>query len=109
MGWQALLPKMARFGPPRITVAVTERTARRGLKLKPPKPIVWNGIPLRCIGSQGWRRRMWELRNLPFEVTSKRCPGCGNKDERALHVCNHCLELAGCIDPPAPTSSEGQS
>jgi hypothetical protein len=50
------LPKMARFGVPRITLALTEKYVRGKLKIKKDQPIAWNGIPLNCIGSERWRK-----------------------------------------------------
>lgn len=57
MSFAKYLPKMARFGVPRITIAVTEKTCRRVLKLKKDQPLAWNGIPLNCIGSAAYRKR----------------------------------------------------
>ena len=36
-------------------VAVTEKYARRVLKVKKPEPLVYRGLRLRCIGSKRWR------------------------------------------------------
>lgn len=38
-----------------VTVAVTEKTARRALKLKKKDPLVYRGMSLRCIGSRRYR------------------------------------------------------
>lgn len=62
MSFAKHLPKMARFGVPRITLACTEKYARRVLKLKKDKPLEWQGIPLNCIGSEKWRKEQAELR-----------------------------------------------
>lgn len=51
------LPKLARFSVSRITVAVTEKHARKVLGIKKDKPVAWQGIPLNCIGSAAYRRR----------------------------------------------------
>lgn len=56
MSFAKHLPKMARFGVPRITLACTEKYARRALKLKKDQPLQWQGIPLNCIGSERWRK-----------------------------------------------------
>jgi len=53
------LPKLARFGVPRITLALTEKYVRSKLKLKKDKPLVWQGIPLNCIGSERWRKKQF--------------------------------------------------
>jgi hypothetical protein len=37
------------------TVAVTESTARRALKLKKKDPLQYKGLTLRCVGSKRWR------------------------------------------------------
>lgn len=37
------------------TVAVTEKTARRALKLKKAEPLVYRGLALKCVGSKRWR------------------------------------------------------
>ena len=36
-------------------VAVTERYARRKLKIRAKEPLVYRGMQLRCIGSKRWR------------------------------------------------------
>jgi hypothetical protein len=54
--FRASLAKMARFGVPRITLALTEKYVRGKLKLKKGQPVLWNGIPLNCIGSERWRK-----------------------------------------------------
>lgn len=36
--------------------AVTERYARRRLRVKAPEPLQYQGIKLRCIGSKRWRQ-----------------------------------------------------
>lgn len=109
MGWQSMLPKIARFGPPQITVAATERTVRKALKIKRAAPIVWNGIPLRCIGSTDWRRRIWEIRNIDAGQSRPKCAGCGTRFDGPKIVCTQCLKLAGAIDSDAPTSNPQSS
>jgi hypothetical protein len=37
------------------TVAVTEKTARRVLKLKKKDPLTYKGLTLKCVGSKRWR------------------------------------------------------
>lgn len=37
------------------TVAVTERYARRTLRLKKDQPLVYRGLNLHCVGSPRWR------------------------------------------------------
>lgn len=37
------------------TVAVTEKTARRVLKLKKNDPLQYKGLTLKCVGSKRWR------------------------------------------------------
>lgn len=46
-----------------ITIDVTERYARKRLGIKKSNPLTYDDIPLRCIGSRGWR-----LRNAPPEA-----------------------------------------
>lgn len=104
MRWMDMLPKLARFSPSRITVGITERTARSRLKIKPPNPIVWNGIPLNCIGSKAWRMKIWEHRDLKVEPGSK-CIGCKQKHYGTVAVCHRCLVLANVIDESSDTSS----
>lgn len=53
----ACLPKLARFSVNRITIAVTEKHARKVLGIKKDAPLSWQGIPLNCIGSVAWRKR----------------------------------------------------
>lgn len=38
-----------------VTVEVTERYARRVLRLHKRDPMVYRGLELRCIGSRRWR------------------------------------------------------
>lgn len=38
-----------------VTACVTERYARRALKLKKDAPLEYRGLHLKCIGSQRWR------------------------------------------------------
>lgn len=38
-----------------VTVEVTERYARRVLRLRAGDPLVYRGLELRCIGSRRWR------------------------------------------------------
>jgi hypothetical protein len=38
------------------TVAVTERTARKVLRLKKAEPLAYRGMALKCIGSRRYRR-----------------------------------------------------
>lgn len=45
---------------PRMTVAVTEKYARRALGLPADAEVIYNGVPLRCIGSKAWRARQAE-------------------------------------------------
>lgn len=40
-----------------VTVAVTEKTARRQLKIKKAEPLVYRGLELKCIGSKRHRNR----------------------------------------------------
>lgn len=77
MSFAKHLPKMARYGVPRITLACTEKYARRVLKLKKDKPLEYQGIPLVCIGSERWRKdqaimkaAMDRLARQPFESQS---------------------------------------
>lgn len=51
------LPKLARCGVPRITLALTEKYVRGKLKLKKDQPLKWQDIPLNCIGSERWRMK----------------------------------------------------
>jgi hypothetical protein len=44
----------------RITVAVSEKYARRTLGLPSDAALIYNGVPLRCIGSKAWRARQAE-------------------------------------------------
>ncbi len=37
------------------TVAVTEKTARKVLKLKKKDPLEYKGLTLKCVGSKRWR------------------------------------------------------
>lgn len=37
------------------TVEVTEKYARKRLKLKKDDPLIYKGLKLRCIGSKRWR------------------------------------------------------
>ena len=37
-------------------IPVTERYARRKLRLKRADPLVYRGLALRCIGSSRWRQ-----------------------------------------------------
>lgn len=39
-----------------VTVAVTEKTARRAIRLKKAAPLEYRGLQLRCIGSRRWRQ-----------------------------------------------------
>jgi hypothetical protein len=57
MSFVKYLPKLARYSVDRITVAVSEKYARRCLRLKKKDPLAYNGVPLNCIGSPAWRRR----------------------------------------------------
>lgn len=41
----------------KATIAVTERYARRVLKLRKREPMVYRGLALTCIGSPQWRLR----------------------------------------------------
>lgn len=109
MSWLDMLPKMARFSPSRITVGVTEQTARRRLKLKRTEPIIWRGIPLNCIGSTAWRRRIWEIRDIDSGQSRPKCAGCGTRFDGPKVVCTHCLELAGAIDRSADTSKPNEA
>lgn len=45
----------ARPGIDRATIDVTERTARRALKLKKKEPLVYRGLTLTCRGSADYR------------------------------------------------------
>jgi hypothetical protein len=45
---------------PRVTVAVKETTARRVLGIRKREPLEYQGIPLRCIGSELYRKRCRE-------------------------------------------------
>lgn len=45
---------------PRMTVAVTEKYARKRLGLPSDAALIYNGVPLRCIGSKAWRARQAE-------------------------------------------------
>lgn len=56
------LPKLAKFGVPRITLALTEKYVRSKLGLKKDQPLAWNGIPLTCIGSERWRKNQDVIR-----------------------------------------------
>lgn len=56
MSFAKHLPKLARFSVNRITLAVSEKYARRVLKIKKGEPLVWHGIPLNCIGSARYRQ-----------------------------------------------------
>jgi hypothetical protein len=94
MNFVEMLPKMAKFSPNRITIGATERTVRRRLKLKKGDPLVWQGIPLNCIGSARWRRQMREYRSFPAEP-NLRCAGCGKKTCTTSVVCDACYALAG--------------
>lgn len=46
---------------PRITVAVTEKYARRVLGVPKGHELEYGGVPLRCIGSKVWRSRQAEI------------------------------------------------
>lgn len=48
---------------PRMTVAVTEKYARRALGLPSDAAVIYSGVPLRCIGSKAWRARRWAEQN----------------------------------------------
>jgi hypothetical protein len=39
------------------TVAVTERYARRKLRIRKSEPLEYRGLTLKCIGSKQWRSR----------------------------------------------------
>lgn len=39
------------------TIAVTERYARRKLRLRKRQPLEYKGLTLKCIGSKAWRDR----------------------------------------------------
>jgi hypothetical protein len=51
------LPKLARFGVGQITIALTEKYVRRKLGLKADEPLKYGSIPLKCIGSERWRKK----------------------------------------------------
>lgn len=42
------------------TVAVTEKYARKVLKLKKTEPLVYRGLILHCVGSKRWRLNQGE-------------------------------------------------
>lgn len=60
MSFAKHLPKIAKFSVSRITIGVTEKTARKVLKIKKDQPLQYQGIPLNCIGSEAYRKR-WGL------------------------------------------------
>lgn len=106
MNWVDMLPKLARFSPGRITVGVTEKTARVRLRIKRPNPLIWNGIPLNCIGSPSWRRKIWNHRNVICTEPKARCIGCKTlMHEPKLVVCTHCLVIANAIAAPNASTS----
>lgn len=41
--------------PSCITVSVTEKTARRRLRIKKGQPITYQGVELKCVGTRAWR------------------------------------------------------
>jgi hypothetical protein len=61
MGFLKILNDFARYrevSRPSITtatIAVTERYARRVLRLKKADPLVYRGLELKCVGSKRWR------------------------------------------------------
>lgn len=55
-------------------IAVSEKYARRRLRLKKAVPLVYRGITLRCIGSKRWRE--WALN------TAMTSPTTGTKGEK---------------------------
>lgn len=57
MSFAKHLPKIAKYSVSRITIGVTEKTARKVLKLKKDAPLAYKGIPLNCIGSTAYRKR----------------------------------------------------
>lgn len=42
------------------TVAVTERYARRVLRVKKDQPLIYRGLTLKCVGSKAWKERQAE-------------------------------------------------
>ncbi len=57
MSFAKHLPKIAKYSVSRITLGVTEKTARKVLKIKKDQPLQYKGIPLNCIGSEAYRKR----------------------------------------------------
>jgi hypothetical protein len=107
MNWVEMLPKLAGYGVGQITLRVTEKTARMRLGIKRPTPLLWNGIPLNCVGSSRWRNKVWGCRNLPPISEKSRCEGCGLKREEdsTIAICRKCLALVTVPKRTEDTSS----